>query len=294
MGCTSTIRVALACDQDYLGRAAVTLCSVVLSADPSDVIQAHLMVEEGGQAVARVHVRALEEIALSRGIAFTCEVVTYSSELFEGLPTGFDPGAASIFSTAVYARLLLPRVVPATWRELLYLDCDILVRGSLSPLFLIDLGILPLAACVERYAPTVSAPQGIASWRELGLSPDLPYFNSGVQLMNLSVWREEFIGERAIEYAREMFGQLLHLDQEALNAVVAGRFARLDDIWNATSYWRKRERRATAAMDILDVAIIRHFTGPYKPWERAGLSVPHAEEYRYVESVLRLALGSAT
>jgi lipopolysaccharide biosynthesis glycosyltransferase len=49
-----------------------------------------------------------------------------------------------------------------------------------------------------------------------------------------------------------------YADQDALNCVLRGRFAMLDDGWNRLSRWCKEDPGPDAK--------ILHFAGPEKPW----------------------------
>ncbi|GAB2179962.1 glycosyltransferase [Denitratisoma sp. agr-D3] len=128
-------------------------------------------------------------------------------------------------SPLIYARLLLPRLLPASLERVLYLDSDTLVLGDIGALFRVDLADHPLAAVAD----VAHVPMGA----RLGLPPGT-YFNAGVQLMNLSHWRQQTLGERCLDSliqpgAGERFAAL---DQDALNAQVQGRYLALPDDYN--------------------------------------------------------------
>ena len=86
--------------------------------------------------------------------------------------------------------------------------------------------VLPWAATPAGGA----GPSGILEWKDLGLSPDMPYFNAGVLLVPLPRWRERAVGARALDLLREHV--FLLGDQCALNAVVAGDWVQVEPRWN--------------------------------------------------------------
>ena len=78
---------------------------------------------------------------------------------------------------AAVARLRIEKILPESLERVLYLDCDTMVRGDLSPLFSMDMkGMWAGGVCEcmdENYL------------RSLGLSGGCCYINSGVILYEL-------------------------------------------------------------------------------------------------------------
>jgi lipopolysaccharide biosynthesis glycosyltransferase len=179
-------------------------------------------------------------------------------------------------TAGVYARLLIGDLLPTGWDRVAYLDSDTITRRPLTDLWNTDLGGNLLGAVRDDYIPTIASPYGLPSWRQRGLDPDLPYFNSGVMLIDLDLWRRTRLGEQALQYLAEHRGDIRLFDQDALNAVAAGQWRQLDTVWNVTGYWRKPHRRTGRHRDILTAARIRHFAGYGKPWEPEPLDVPDA------------------
>jgi lipopolysaccharide biosynthesis glycosyltransferase len=181
------------------------------------------------------------------------------------------------FTTAAYARLLIPEVLPQNVERALYMDCDLVVRRCVGELYDSD-----LTGCVARAVPDmgaafVSCPWGVGGWFELGLSPSDFNFNTGVMLMDLAAWRREGIGRAAIDYARE-YAQRgrehpLNVDQESLNATAGRRMLAVDPRWN-----QQGELFQTASAAVLpykdevidkirkDPWVIHYSTGA-KPWK---------------------------
>lgn len=166
-------------------------------------------------------------------------------------------------SAVSYFRLLLPELLPAEMSRVIYLDCDLVVLGDIGLLW--DLGIEDVyAAAVPELAEDsrrVSSPQGLRLWRELGLAADLEQFNSGVLLINLDKWRAEFIQQRALVYLEQAADWLRWHDQEALNAVFAGNWLRLDACWNLTMRHLMNNLPVT-----YQPPCIIHYHSAAKPW----------------------------
>lgn len=182
--------------------------------------------------------------------------------------TALAPLSNSAFlPPAALFRLMLPHVLPHV-RRTVYLDADIVCQQPLDDLYDIDLEGLPVAAVRDSLIPFAAGPLG-TDWRELGLRPDSPYFNSGVLVMDLLAFRDGALSERATALLR---GRSLRWgDQCALNATLTGLWQELDHRWNVQSadidgrslgwaLWPKE-----LEMAVRDAAII-HFTERDKPW----------------------------
>jgi lipopolysaccharide biosynthesis glycosyltransferase len=203
--------------------------------------------------------------------------VTVDPSLVARLPavTGWSP--------VIYFRLLLPDVLPDSSRAI-YLDADTITLCDLSPLWDIRLEGCPLAAAQEMYAPHVSSADGLRYWRTLGLSPTLEYFNSGVLVLDLAQWRREQLADRTIAHLNNHAHLVRYPDQDALNAVLAGRWRKLDPYWNVTRYWDRPHRRRGQYADILRRTRILHFLSEDKPWLP---NYPNEERLRIFRSYLQ-------
>jgi len=147
--------------------------------------------------------------------------------------------------------------------RVLYLDSDIVVVGSISPLWHTNLEGALFGA--------VDIPGSDRGITHLGLRPEDGYFNSGVLLIDLKQWRETRALETVLTYV-VAHPELLtrDVDQEALNACFHGRRKRLDYRWNAISgFFRGPTSLPLQDDDIESVqrdARIIHYNGSLKPW----------------------------
>jgi lipopolysaccharide biosynthesis glycosyltransferase len=81
-----------------------------------------------------------------------------------------------------YARLLMGELLPPEIDRVIYLDCDLIIRGDLSDLWNVNLE-----------GKTVVAVREVTDYiwhSKLGLPPGAPYFNNGVMLIDLDRWRK--------------------------------------------------------------------------------------------------------
>ena len=174
------------------------------------------------------------------------------------------------------ARLFIDRVLDGRYRRALYLDSDVFPSGaSLAPLLELDLAGHTVAAV--RDAGDVVRP-GSAQWRRyrnaLGLDPSLPFFNSGMLLIDLETFAHRRIGRRVLDViAASTAGGIG--DQAALNTILANDWLQVSPRWNwtfATLYG------LTATTDPL----VTHFIGRSKAWhDTMGKHAPrYAAEMR--------------
>ncbi|MGH7066929.1 MAG: glycosyltransferase family 8 protein [Acetobacteraceae bacterium] len=165
------------------------------------------------------------------------------------------------YTVDTYTRLWLEEFFPADTSRVLYLDVDIVVVGSIAPLWNVDLAGALLG--------TVDIPGSDRGVTRLGMSSDDGYFNAGVLVIDLDQWRESRAGETVLAYVRDNPERVLY-DQDALNACFHGRRKRLDYKWNVI--WpfyhdplSLRLRRGELET-IRREAVIIHFNGSLKPW----------------------------
>ncbi len=85
----------------------------------------------------------------------------------------------------VYFRMMLPFLLSEE-EKVLYLDTDIIVRGSLTDLYDIEMGDHLFAASVDNSDGNLSEKQHLIFDGVISTDPDFHYINSGVLLMNLS------------------------------------------------------------------------------------------------------------
>ena len=168
------------------------------------------------------------------------------------------------YPASIYLRLLIPRLLPDWVGKAIYLDSDLLVHGNISDLWDVDSRGKALLAVQDEGAPTVGSPLGLANYRDLGLDPSTVYFNSGVLVFDLRLWRERRLADRVIEYVAAHPNQLRFGEQDALNAVLAGGWGVLDAKWNQlVSPWEGHDAREY-------IPGILHFVSRCKPWNPGG------------------------
>ncbi len=161
-------------------------------------------------------------------------------------------GACSYVSYAVYSRIFIGELLPDLSGKVLYLDCDTLVVDSIAEIFDTDLRGNPLALAPDAAHPAYK--------RVISLSPEKPYYNTGVTLIDLDKWRSTRCTERLMEELRAPHGRNPLGDQDIIVRVLNDEITELDRRWNFLSQYIMYGRREKPA--------IYHFSGNTmgRPW----------------------------
>lgn len=163
--------------------------------------------------------------------------------------------------------------------RVLYLDGDVVVVGSIAPLWHADLEGHLIGA--------VDIPGAQVGVLRLGLGAEDGYFNAGVLLINLREWRKARVLDTLVKYIREHPEQMVYtLDQDALNACLYDRKKRLDPIWNAVwTFYQEIEPVPISRTELESVrsqAHIIHFNNQPKPWSYFCVHPRRAEYQKYL------------
>lgn len=180
---------------------------------------------------------------------------------------------AKYVSIAAFFRLLIPEILSNELEKAIYLDCDLVVRGNLEQLWQTDLGDNYVLAAQDSWIPYVSNPNGLLNYKELKISSDSKYFNTGVLVINLKKWRTDNISARAINYLKEKTEYVRWHDQDILNALFAGQWGELDPRWNCSpssvygfSSWKESPFTEEVYNNLIRDPCIVHYVSNKKPW----------------------------
>jgi lipopolysaccharide biosynthesis glycosyltransferase len=178
-----------------------------------------------------------------------------------------------------WSRLWVEEFFADDVERILYLDGDIVVVGSITPLWRIDLDGQVLGA--------VDIPGAQVGVQRLGLRVEDGYFNAGVLLIDLKQWRETRILDTLLNYISAHPEQMVYtLDQDALNACLHGRKKRLDPRWNLVwTFFQDRDPVPLTGAEIEAVkreACIIHFNVSPKPWSYLCEHPRKAEYQKYL------------
>ena len=146
---------------------------------------------------------------------FTLHFVDIDDSVFQNFPALYG-------NRTTYFRLLMANILPESLEKILYLDCDMVVLSSLAELFATDITGKYAAVVAEAVSMTHLAP----------LNLQHPYFNAGMVLFNLKLYRHAKIQDRAFEFVRNHSEMILFADQDILNPVFEGNVVYVPLKWN--------------------------------------------------------------
>ncbi|TAG12353.1 MAG: glycosyltransferase family 8 protein [Sphingobacteriia bacterium] len=139
----------------------------------------------------------------------------------------------SSYPQDIYMRLLIPYILDPSIQKVLYLDVDMVVLKSVSSIFETDLGECIIAAVKDQRVTSFGHSWGgIKNYKMLGLSPDLPYFNTGLLLIDIQSWRAFEVTKKVFECISKNKQYANYPDQYGLNVVLAEKWKQLDPRWN--------------------------------------------------------------
>jgi lipopolysaccharide biosynthesis glycosyltransferase len=217
--------------------------------------------------VSPEHVRALSTAGDAMGLSLSVRDV---SQTCRGLP--YD----SHGSPAVYYRLFMGEVLPE-FSSVLYVDSDTIFLSDPAELLTLDFDPYPIAAVQDLCVPTLGSPDCLPGCEFTSAERDLPYFNSGLMVVDLDRWRRMGIGAAAVRFATDSPQHVRFWDQDALNAVIRGNWHRLDRRWNVFPlheiwsvepfpYHGEGHVPRTRLEQLSREAFLIHFVTRHKPW----------------------------
>jgi lipopolysaccharide biosynthesis glycosyltransferase len=194
-----------------------------------------------------------------------------------------------------WTRVFIPKLLPEDERLVLYCDIDTLVCRDLKALFETPLRGKAIGAVLEHVSR-----KGSHFNERLGMPLDCPgYFNSGVMILDLDVFRKQDLIGKILQYAKEYSDKLTCPDQDALNGALCDNLQPIHHKWNwhdgMTRLILKRSikssmNRGATLEDSVESALrpgILHYQGPNKPWRYNH----RIERKRYEKAIIQSSFG---
>lgn len=246
-------------------------CNIDASYVKYCVVMLTSLFENNADSSFHIHVIASELPDDSKNILHDWIEGRYHQTLFvyetgNALLEGCSIYGESHISLATYYRIFLESILPRSINKVLYLDCDLIVNGSIKELWSTDITDYA-AGCVEDMWS--GKPD---NYERLHYASSFSYFNAGVLLVNLEYWRNIQFQKVAEKYISEHMSELVFNDQDVLNALLHDKKLFLPFRYNVQDGFlrRKRRIRPEAIPDLekeLLHPVIVHYTGGKKPWQ---------------------------
>lgn len=242
--------IIFATNNNFCQHAAVAIASL-LAHNAEENITIHLFEIQ----CEKINLLRIEKVVQD----FAGEIIVYhiTPDIFQGFPPTGN------YSIACYLRLLSSSLLP-NLNKVLYLDCDLVINGSIRDLWDLDIEGYSMAALYD----TTLSYNIVKDY--IGYDYDREgYVNSGVLLMNLKYWREKGVQKKLVDFLNTHTVKLP--DQDALNIILHGTIKILDPKWNChVGYFAFPplviNEQKKYIKKLWRNAVIIHFTGPAKPW----------------------------
>ena len=200
-----------------------------------------------------------------------CELVLHdlpenSRDLISNAPT------LSHISIATYYRLFLPYVIDKSVKTILYLDCDIMIRGSVEALF--------EAKNTDMLIVGVSDINEEDHANRIGVDK---YVNTGVLNMDLPGIRQMYTMDSMLKEISKIMGQPENIvlgDQDIINLLFKGHIEEVPIYYNFQLLIHKAYCIKNPTL-MRRIAIAHFITGD-KPWNNDYLIVFAREYYSYL------------
>lgn len=265
----SPLNILCATDDNYVPYCGIMLTSLFEN-NREEQVNVYVIIDK---PLSSANSKRFQRLAAKYGQKI--ELVMIDKTVLSQFPTkGMD-----YWSIAMYYRIFAADLLPQNVHRLLYLDCDIIVTGSLQSLMDMDMG-----------GNAIGVVDDIFMWfddcyERLGYPKEKSYFNSGVLLMNLDVWREQKICQQCMGYLSQNYEKLFANDQDVLNAVLWNKKMALPITYNYQIQFRKKyffgQYDETFRQEILGVKtpVVIHYAAPIKPWNCLYFKKPYKSEW---------------
>lgn len=253
------INIVLATDKNYAQHAAVTITSILCNTTQKSNIQFYIIddnIDDDNKTKLQDTVKQFN-----------------SNIIFVKIPENslnqvFVSGG---ITRAAYFRLAIPNILPKTVNKVIYLDCDLIVLDDIVNLWNLDMCQKPVAA-TEDFGILSSTSKCREKEINLNWKKEYSYFNSGVLLIDVMLWRKNNYASQLIELVQTH--KFRHHDQDALNYLFMNNWTSLPLCWNVIppvfnmnlSIIKNKIMRQNALKALNNISII-HYAGGYKPWE---------------------------
>lgn len=157
-----------------------------------------------------------------------------------------------------YYRILGISLLPEHMERILYLDVDMIIKGSIKELYETELGNAPFAVCEDIYGIINGFHE--ANKRRLSIPERYSYFNAGVMLYNLRFLRETKAAERMLENIYRNYERYEYNDQDVMNEMYYDMLVYVGwDEYNCPPIWCyiNKNRLAEGILEFADYNAIR-------------------------------------
>ncbi len=257
-----TFNICFSTDNNYMEQLGVSIVSILKNSLEDETFNFYILnsgIEKENKAkieqLKKIRDFNIEFISINSEEFKNCKLLNKTEKNMENyhvtLPTYFRYKIGNLFKDI---------------STLLYLDCDVIVKKSLGKLFDIDLK--------DNYCAMILDAESQREVKRLGLKK---YFNAGVMLINLDLWRKDNLEKKLFDYTIKNAKKILWQDQDVINIVCKNKIIELGNEWNFQFFLYGKENYDELVLQLKN-AYILHLAGRFKPWTE---SFEHPVFYEY-------------
>lgn len=244
-----TIPIIFACDNNYVGPLSVTISSLMHNASKNYKYRLIVLTDNLNN----------NNRQLLTSMVYDNYTIEFNdvSKYFDGLKERLS--LRDYYTLSTYFRFLIPDLYKE-YNKAIYLDSDLVITGDISKLYNVTLTHNLVAAVTEDFV-VKTYETSLYVERVLNISR-YNYFNAGILLMNLRLFRQENILSQFVSLSK-IRRFIVAQDQDYLNVLCKDRVVYLDHGWNKCA-------EKDDAFDDKNLKII-HCKLLYKPWHYSGI-----------------------
>ena len=264
-----TIKIVSASDDKYVQHLGIMLTSLLMNTASRERLE--FFVIDGG--ISDKNKEILESIVGKYGLKM--HFFHLNPERYQSFKV------MSYFGQVTFFRIFVTELFDPSVEKILFLDCDMIIKGDIAELWETDISGY-YAAAVEDVGIENDGLFGTQLKRSLGIKRRSRYFNAGVMVINMTLWRNQNIPDQTRSYLLSHFNDVIFPDQDALNAVLCDKWKPLHPKWNQQATLQLFNKKKWVISEDLIEAVsdpsIIHFSEPSKPWHYMNLH-PMKKEY---------------
>lgn len=252
----SVMYVAFCCDENYLIPVSIMLESLIRHNKDINIVAYSFKDDLSESAI-----RKLEKIMEKHGELRMCYLPMEAKEIIDRAPL-----VGGYISKATYYRLMLPYVVGDEVDKIIYLDGDILIRGSLREVYERELKGALIGGIRDYNADEFESSRGVNA-----------YINAGVLVIDIKNMKKKYPQEQLLKEMSALIKRNnLLADQDIINSIFNNQIKLLPIIYN--NHYLVQKKFALKERKIMKDTIVAHFSGSIKPWTKEYF-FPYTKEY---------------
>ncbi|WP_010249970.1 glycosyltransferase [Acetivibrio cellulolyticus] len=264
-----TIKIVTSSDDRYVQHLGIMLISLLMNTASRESLE--FFVIDGG--ITDKNKEILASIVGKYGLKM--HFLQLSPERYQSF------NVMSYFGQATFFRIFVTDLFDPSVEKIVFLDCDMIIKGDIAELWKTDVSGYYMAA-VEDVGLENDGLYGIQHKRSLGIKRRSKYFNAGVMVINMTLWRNHNIPDRTRNYLLTHHNDVKLPDQDALNAVLCDNWKLLHPKWNQQAtlqlFYKKKWVIREDLLEAVHNPAIIHYSEPSKPWHYMNLH-PMKKEY---------------